>query len=342
MNELALFAGAGGGILGGKLLDWRTVCAVERDAFCIGSLLSRQNDHFLESFPVWDDVRTFDGIPWRGLVDVVSGGFPCQDISPAGKGAGITGPKSGLWKEFARIIGEVAPPCVLIENSSMLVSRGLREVLTDLDALGYDAKWGDIRAEDAIWFQGTPCLDHERKRLWIRCYRRKATGDGDGDGDGLQAGELRSGCQAEVAVPCESNSPAAHSKGERPRKKRGVRHGEHPQRSACGDSEAAYAAGNGRIMSGRVRGANPAAPSDQTHEDSSGDGCRKVEQHDAGGEAGEGAVHSVAERTGGWWQTEPDVDRVVHGVSHRVDRLRAIGNAQVPAVVRLAWETLKP
>ena len=74
MNELALFAGAGGGILGGKLLGWNTVCAVELDAYAAGVLVARQNDGLLAPFPIWDDVRTFDGRPWRGAVDVVAGG----------------------------------------------------------------------------------------------------------------------------------------------------------------------------------------------------------------------------------------------------------------------------
>jgi len=91
MNELALFAGAGGGILGGHLLGWRTVCAVEFDPYAASVLVARQNDGVFPPFPVWNDVRTFDGRPWRGLVDVVSGGFPCQEISAAGTGTGIAG-----------------------------------------------------------------------------------------------------------------------------------------------------------------------------------------------------------------------------------------------------------
>lgn len=81
MRELALFAGAGGGILGGKMLGWRTVCAVEIEKYPRSVLLQRQKDGILDKFPIWDDVRTFDGRPWRGKVDVISGGFPCQDIS---------------------------------------------------------------------------------------------------------------------------------------------------------------------------------------------------------------------------------------------------------------------
>jgi DNA (cytosine-5)-methyltransferase 1 len=86
LNELALFAGAGGGILGGHLLGWRTVCAVEWEPYPASVLCARQNDGLLPPFPIWDDVQTFDGNPWRGIVDVVSGGFPCQDISIAGGG----------------------------------------------------------------------------------------------------------------------------------------------------------------------------------------------------------------------------------------------------------------
>ena len=159
MNELALFAGAGGGILGGHLLGWRTVCAVEWEPYPASVLCARQNDGFLPPFPVWDDVQTFDGKPWRGIVDVVSGGFPCQDISAAGKGAGIDGERSGMWREMARIIYEVRPKYVFVENSPMLTSRGLGRVLGDLAKMGFDAKWGVLGANSV----GAP---HRRDRIW--------------------------------------------------------------------------------------------------------------------------------------------------------------------------------
>ena len=148
MNELALFAGAGGGILAGEMLGWRTVCAVEWEPYPASVLIARQNDKVLPPFPIWDDVQTFDGKPWRGIVDVVSGGFPCQDISPAGKGAGIDGERSGMWREMARIIHEVRPRFAFVENSPMLTSRGLGTVLGDLAAMGFDARWGVLGAAD--------------------------------------------------------------------------------------------------------------------------------------------------------------------------------------------------
>ena len=160
MNELALFAGAGGGILGGHLLGWRTVCAVEWEPYPASVLVARQNDGLLPPFPIWDDVQTFDGEPWRGIVDVVSGGFPCQDISVAGKGAGIDGERSGMWREMARIIREVRPRYAFVENSPMLTSRGLGTVLGDLSSMGFDAQWGVLGAADV----GAP---HQRDRIWI-------------------------------------------------------------------------------------------------------------------------------------------------------------------------------
>lgn len=161
LRELALFAGAGGGLLGSHLLGWRTVCAVEWDDYAQRVLLARQQDGMLPHFPIWDDVQTFDGTAWRELVDVISGGFPCQDISVAGKGAGIDGERSGMWRHFARIIREVGPRFVFVENSPALVTRGLGRVLGDLAALGYDARWRVLGAADV----GAP---HQRDRLWIR------------------------------------------------------------------------------------------------------------------------------------------------------------------------------
>jgi DNA (cytosine-5)-methyltransferase 1 len=270
MNELALFAGAGGGILGGKLLGWKTVCAVEINDYARRVLLARQDDGCLDPFPIWDDVRTFDGRPWRGLVDVVSGGFPCQDISAAGKGVGIDGARSGLWGEMARIIREVGPRFVLVENSPMLTARGLGRVVGDLASMGYDARWGVLGAVDA----GAP---HRRERIWIVAHATRIS-------------EREQANQADAFAT----------------------RGEAWIESVCGGEYAEALAD--ADMSGRQ------------------------EQRSA---VADGAEHEAAE-CGGWWLAEPDVGRVAHGVAARVDRLRALGNGQVPAVVRLAWSLLSP
>ena len=282
LRELALFAGAGGGILGGKLLGWRTVCAVEWDAYAASVLVARQNDGCLPPFPIWDDVQTFDGRPWRGCVDVVSGGFPCQDISAAGKGAGIEGERSGMWKHMARIIGEVLPRFVLVENSPMLVGRGLGVVLADLAGMGYDARWGIVGAHHA----GAP---HKRDRIWIV---------GNTISTGLEG--------------LAGNGEDQHQPG----RQRAEEGGSTGAAGLCQDvANSMRSIGKG--WTERHRGRNG----------KSGDAsCERRER---------GRGHRNE-----WWRTEPDVGRVAHGVAARVDRLRCLGNGQVPAVVRLAWETL--
>lgn len=160
LRELALFAGVGGGILGGHLLGWTTVCAVENDPYCINVLLQRQKDECLPRFPIWDDIRTFDGRPFRGHVDVITGGFPCTDISCAGKGEGITGKNSKLFFEMLRIIEEIRPQFVFAENAKELRTKGLGIVLTGLARLGYDARWGVLGARHIG-------ANHWRKRMWV-------------------------------------------------------------------------------------------------------------------------------------------------------------------------------
>jgi DNA (cytosine-5)-methyltransferase 1 len=173
LNELHLFAGAGGGILGGILLGHTCVCAVEIEPYCRKVLLQRQRDGVLPKFPIWDDVRTFDGKPWRGKVDVVCGGFPCQDISCAGKGGGIKGTRSGLWEEMRRVISEVRPKYAIIENSPMLTTRGGIRVIADLAGMGMSAMWGVIGG-----YTAGGCVDG--KRIWIianatNSFRRPAS-----------------------------------------------------------------------------------------------------------------------------------------------------------------------
>lgn len=267
LRELALFAGAGGGILGGLLLGWRTVAAVEIEEYPRAVLLQRQLDGILPSFPIWDDLRTFDGRPWRHEVDIITGGFPCQDISAAGLGKGLAGERSGLWAEMARVIGEVRPKYALVENSPLLTGRGLDWVLLDLAKMGYDARWCVLGAIDA----GAP---HKRDRIWILAHANEARWNGRPRGREKQTGRgqlVDSGCEM------------ANSDGERFEK------------------------------------FNIAPKSDKTRQYPGGDAAGRRET---------------------WWAVEPELGRVANGVARRVDRLKAIGNGQVPAVVELAWETL--
>ena len=160
IHELALFAGAGGGILGSRLIGFKTVCAVEIEPFCREVLLRRQAEGFLEAFPIWDDVRTFDGKPWRGVVDVITAGFPCQPFSVAGKRAGEMDERN-MWPDTMRIIREVRPRFCLLENVPGLINSGYFDtILKDIHESGYDCRWKVISAAEV----GAP---HKRDRLWI-------------------------------------------------------------------------------------------------------------------------------------------------------------------------------
>jgi DNA (cytosine-5)-methyltransferase 1 len=289
MNELALFAGAGGGILGGHLLGWRTVCAVEWEAYPASVLVARQNDKILPPFPIWDDVQTFDGKPWRGIVDVVSGGFPCQDISVAGNGDGLDGERSGMWREMARIVGEIMPQYVFVENSPMLTTRGLGTVLRDLAKLGYDAEWGVLGADDVG-------ANHHRKRIWLLAYTNSNSN--------FRSKSSSDGIQNQAKRKSRSSNSTARQFG----RTSDVFRSNSMQRYETSDI-----LGN----------------SQSTGFTSCELGQRKIESW------------RTSSRASQWWASEPNVDRVANGLAARVDRLKAIGNGQVPLCAATAWNILK-
>ena len=296
MRELALFAGAGGGILGGHQLGWRTVCAVEWEPYAACVLAARQNDGFLQTFPIWSDIQTFDGRAWRGAVDVVSGGFPCQDISVAGKGAGIDGKQSGMWGHMARIIGEVRPRYCFVENVPAILTRGLGRVLSDLAALGYDCRWTVLGAADV----GAP---HQRDRFWL------VATDALHGGHGLDVQSQRlaeRGAAADVGRDGAALA-VAHGDGERQLQPQGCQREE--WRRPC-DRGGELADTDRKGLAQRQ-----GEPSDTRQEQ------QAIERAD-------------------WWLAEPDVGRVVDGVAHRVDRLKALGNGQVPRCAAEAWRLL--
>lgn len=167
---LHLFAGAGGGILADELLGFKPIGAVEIEPYPREVLLSRQADELLPNFPIWDDVQSFsiNNEDTRDYIQrlqtiraklCICGGFPCQNVSAAGKGEGLKGDRSGLWSEFARIISEVRPAYVFVENSPLLVKRGLDVVISDLAERGYSFAYRIVSAQDVG-------ASHLRKRFW--------------------------------------------------------------------------------------------------------------------------------------------------------------------------------
>jgi DNA (cytosine-5)-methyltransferase 1 len=161
VRVLDLFSGIGGFSLGLERAGFTTVAFCEIEPYC-RAVLKKHWPHV----PCYEDVRTLTAERLRAdgiSVDVICGGFPCQDISFAGKGAGIEGERSGLWREYARIVGEIRPRYVVVENVSALLGRGLDVVLGDLSEIGFDAEWHCIPASAV----GAP---HRRDRIWIVAY----------------------------------------------------------------------------------------------------------------------------------------------------------------------------
>jgi len=171
LRNLSLFTGCGGGELGFKLVTaWggpriRTVGYVEFNEYRQNVLIQRIKDGLLDDAPIFSDAREFDGTPWRGRVDAISGGFPCQPFSAAGKRK-AGGDKRNMWPDTIRIIREVRPRICFLENVPGLrfKSHGyFGVVLKDLACSRYDVRWTILSAADV----GAP---HLRKRLWILAY----------------------------------------------------------------------------------------------------------------------------------------------------------------------------
>lgn len=286
----SLFAGIGGLELGLERAGLgRTTVQVACDPFAL-SILER---HWPEA-DRFTDVREVSGAD-LGRPEVLCGGFPCQDVSQAGKGAGLQGERSGLWVEFARLIGEVGPEIAVLENVAILTRRGLDQVLGDLASLGYDAEWDCIPASSV----GAP---HQRDRIFIVAYPNDSRHlDGSSR---IFPTETRFPAQRE---PVASGPLVAHANG----------HARDEGRSG----DAAEVQGRRDTHRG---GQRPDLPDAEGARLPVGEGSCRPEARQSRPECPGGNA--------GVWAPEPGVGRVADGVPSRVDRLRCLGNAVVPQV----------
>ena len=360
LNTFHLFAGAGGGILADLLLGHNPIGACEIEKYPREVLLARQRDGYLPEFPIWDDVCTLDGNHWKGSVDVLCGGFPCQDISAAGKRAGIAGERSGLWKEYARLIREMRPRFVFAENSPLLRTRGLGVVLEDLAALGYDARWGVLGA-------GAVGAPHKRDRMWVLAYanckqddsKRRVSECGWNALGRKEHAAFRENRKASAnSVNGQSDAPemedsrrALQSRTEfREKNENEVREGysnQHqrsgsPSKSNVADSDDTGCKKQWFTFSNapqyktiECRGYWHTDPAELGNAELLRDGWREQQQ-----ESGKETRQYRRARNQENWPTQPIVGRVAHGVAHRVDRLKAIGNGQVPQCAAMAFNIL--
>jgi len=317
MNELSLFSGSGGGVLATThLLNWRTVGYVEFNPYCQQVLAQRIKDELLDQAPIFGDVRAFiaEGYAdaYKGMVTVISAGFPCQPFSVAGRQKAEDDPRN-MWPATLDVIRRVEPRYCLLENVPGLLSRKHRyfeTILKDLAESGYNAKWKVISAAEV----GAP---HKRDRLFIVANKLVADSD-TGFSEGADK-EIRTRRDAVKS----SNQDLANTEGQSSngRKDHSRISMERQEVSESGDR-----GGSSRMADTNVKGleglrSEPRSVQERETEHSAWD---------------QGETHQSK-----WWESEPDVGRVAHGVASRVDRLKAIGNGQVPLVVARAWEILK-
>jgi DNA (cytosine-5)-methyltransferase 1 len=302
VKVLDLFSGIGGFSLGLERAGFETVAFCEQDQYCRAVLRQHWPD-----VPAWTDIKCLcaTDLAAGGIFpDVICGGFPCQDISLAGKGAGLAGERSGLWREYARLIGEIRPRYVIVENVSALLSRGLGAVLGDLAEIGYDAEWHCIPAA----YVGAP---HRRDRVWIIAYP-------GGDVVRLESGRRSGASGAGAAQPGVDGAERSVADADRRRLESiGVEEYSFLERASRGLVD-------GRSETGRRDGADVPDPVGE-----------RLEGLDEGRSAARATDGSGDGRHSGWWAVEPDVGRVAHGVPSRVDRLRSLGNSLVPAIAEM-------
>jgi len=312
MNELSLFSGAGGGLLATKhFLNWRTIGYVEQNHYCQNIIAQRAKEGLLDSAPLWGDINEFieSGAvdQYEGVTDVVTGGFPCQPFSVAGRRRSGDDPRN-CWGQCIEVIRRVKPRFFFGENVPGLLNSGyFPEILRSLAEAGYATRWVVLGVDDVGG-------NHRRKRLWLLAYSTSL---------GLEEHGHR---QAEDVS--QASEDVAYTKSE--------------QCNGSNDDSRVSLEGQQIPQSGDSGGEKPLA-----HSISDSEGSAHGSKVWRGFERWEDEdikewyeVGGNPTNFSGQWAIEPNVGRVAHGVASRVDRLKALGNGQVPLVADVAWGML--
>nr|WP_244327606.1 DNA cytosine methyltransferase [Roseibium sp. RKSG952] len=315
---------------------YRTVGHVERETYAAAILVARMEEAALDPAPVWDDVASFDGRPWRGAVDIVTAGYPCQPFSVAGKRRGADDPRH-LWPHVSRIIGEIEPPFVFLENVAHHLRLGFPEVAGGLVGMGYRVAAGLFTAAEV----GAP---HKRERLFILAHRpdceladparllRDLLERWEPDGNAAALADATRQRQREPADKTDAVSSRWQARDEP---------GDLGRDVADADGNRRQQAERGQSQSGRP---------DQRQPDVDDADCARSQGrgHDIGEHAGERPAWPPGPGDAYGWEQylrcapdlEPSIRRGSDGLAHRVDRLRLCGNGVVPLVAAHALRTL--
>lgn len=271
-----LFAGGGGGMYADLILGHTPTVAVEWEKAACDVLRARKEKWWPDCEIIEGDIRAFSGVRYAGKMDCIHAGFPCQDLSVAGNGAGLDGDRSSLYVEALRIYSEVRPRYLFLENVTGIFTandgEALNRVASDLAALGLDARWLPIRASDVG-------ANHRRDRWWCLAYPKRSE-----RGPLHKVSDMEGQHRVQPEDRCEGASRAG-------------KHGK-----AVADAH----------RTGRPQQWGPQP---------------------------EGQEQPTSELRS-WWSVEPPVGRVANGVAKRVNRLKMLGNGQVPLQAAYAWVML--
>ena len=358
MKVLDLFSGIGGFSLGLEAAGMETVAFCEKDSFCRKVLQQHWPD-----VPVYEDVRDLDGRAYRGSIDVVCGGFPCQPFSVAGKQRG-KGDDRHLWPEMLRVIRESQPRWVIGENVSGFIRMALDDVSSDLENEGYEVRTFVLPAcsvdarhrRDRVWVVGHAISEHG----WRGSDRRggaglEVDGDvldeagwqqipdstdrpgadvGDTEHDGLPASEIARGSGKTEAGSPQGSIKAVESEGAGRPSDHGAMvvadtHGERQlQREGCKQEVGRWSGDGGEETIAMANATDAGLQGREIAGDVEGEGSYTDQQF-----AGFGYASGRTE-----WTSEPAVGRMAHGVPNRVDRIKALGNAVVPQLIQIIGE----
>ena len=285
------------------LSEWvRPIAYCEIDPYCQGVLLSRMSMGQVKRTPIWDDIRTLDGETFWGVADIIYGGFPCQDISVAGRGKGLAGERSGLYWEIHRLCMEIRPRFLFLENVPAITIRGGTTVVDSLTKIGYDCRWTMLSAEE----MGAP---HKRERWFLLAHSKSCR---DRESFGKEKGRSIPKSRDSVEPNVASNSTILRcNKGAG----EGIRsEGQAKQSEEFGD----FSGETTNAKSARCpRRRNSTERSEKKHT--------------------EYTLHSLPSY---WEETEPPLCGVDDAIPNRVDRIRALGNAVVPLQAKEAFKIL--
>lgn len=336
-------------------IEQRTVCYVEREAFAASTLVKHMEAGTLDPAPIWSDLVTFDGTAWRGRVDCITAGFPCQPHSVAGKRKG-TDDERWLWQDITRIIRDVSPRLIFLENvRGLLSSGGFTPVITTLVSLGFDIEWGVLAASQVG-------ATHQRERIFILANRdglwkqqskrsqRKGGGRfidsskklGHTDGDGLQTWGQPSRSPTQYTLHCSSSRSMANT--------RCVQSSQRHEQDRCAASAQCTDQSDDRSAASSCQLANPQCIGLRSRGRSDDRDDRTVTHPNSQ------FIFAPSPQSSYWRAviadapylapaTEPDVCLLANGMAYlvdasRSDQIRACGNGVVPLQAASAFVAL--